>query len=152
MSPLYGQVLVTRSIRWGPPTIAPRSGMRRERFMELVAEALDDLPKEFQRRIQNVAMLVEDVPEAQRQQRRRSPPRPRSIQPRRLILGHYIGTPLTERSVFAVPGGPDRIILYQENIEAVCHNEDEVREQVRLTVIHEVGHYFGLSEEQLRDV
>ncbi|MDP9262946.1 MAG: metallopeptidase family protein, partial [Acidobacteriota bacterium] len=79
-------------------------------------------------------------------------PTPRSSEPATLVLGHYIGTPMTERSVFAVPAGPDRIILYQKNIEAVCRDEREVREQVRLTVIHEVGHYFGMSEEQLRDV
>ncbi|MGH9650812.1 MAG: metallopeptidase family protein, partial [Terriglobales bacterium] len=104
--------------------------MRRERFKELVAEALDTLPEEFRRRMKNVAVLVEDVPEAQRRHLRRNLPRPRSSQPRTLVLGHYIGTPMTERSVFAVPGGPDRIILYQKNIEAVCRDEAEVREQV----------------------
>ena len=126
--------------------------MRRERFKELVAEALDSLPGEFRRQMENVAVLVEDVPREQRERRRRKLPRPRSSQPRTLVLGHYIGTPMTERSVFAVPAGPDRIILYQQNIEAVCRDEREIREQVRLTVIHEVGHYFGMSEEQLRDV
>ena len=126
--------------------------MRRERFKELVAEALDSLPGEFRRRMENVAVLVEDVSREQRERRRRKLPRPRSSAPRTLVLGHYIGTPMTERSVFAVPAGPDRIILYQKNFEAVCRDEREVREQVRLTVIHEVGHYFGMSEEQLRDV
>ena len=126
--------------------------MRRERFKELVAEALDSLPGEFRGRMENVAVLVEDVPREQRERRRRGLPRPRASQPRTLILGHYIGTPMTERSVFALPAGPDRIILYQKNIEAVCRDEREIREQVRLTVIHEVGHYFGMSEEQLRDV
>jgi predicted Zn-dependent protease with MMP-like domain len=126
--------------------------MRRERFLRLVAEALDSLPGEFRRQMKNVAVLVEDVPREQRERRRRKLPRPRSSEPRTLVLGHYIGTPMTERSVFAVPGGPDHILLYQKNIEAVCRDEREVREQVRLTVIHEVGHYFGMSEEQLRDV
>jgi predicted Zn-dependent protease with MMP-like domain len=126
--------------------------MRRERFLRLVAEALDSLPGEFRRQMKNVAVLVEDVPREQRERRRRKLPRPRSSAPATLVLGHYIGTPMTERSVFAVPGGPDRILLYQKNIEAVCRDEREVREQVRLTVIHEVGHYFGMSEEQLRDV
>jgi predicted Zn-dependent protease with MMP-like domain len=126
--------------------------MRRERFKELVAEALDSLPGEFRQRVENVAVLVEDVPREQRERRRRRLPRPRSSGPRTLVLGHYIGTPRTERSVFALPAGPDRIILYQKNIEAVCRDEREIREQVRLTVIHEVGHYFGMSEEQLRDV
>ncbi len=126
--------------------------MRRERFLKLVAEALDDLPEEFRRRMENVAVLVEDVPRAQRERRRRKLPPPRASAPRTLVLGHYIGTPRTERSVFALPGGPDRIILYQKNIEAVCRDEREIREEVRLTILHEVGHYFGMSEEQLRDV
>jgi predicted Zn-dependent protease with MMP-like domain len=126
--------------------------MRREQFQKLVAEALDSLPGEFRQRIENVAVLVEDVPREQRKRRRRKLPPPRSSEPATLVLGHYIGTPITERSVFAVPAGPDRIILYQKNIEAVCRDEREIREQVRLTVIHEVGHYFGMSEEQLRDV
>ena len=126
--------------------------MRRERFKELIAEALDDLPEEFRRRMENVAVLVEDVPRAQRERRRRKLPPPRASTPRTLVLGHYIGTPRTERSVFALPAGPDRIVLYQKNIEAVCRDEREIREEVRLTIIHEVGHYFGMSEEQLRDV
>jgi len=129
--------------------------MRRERFTELVADALDSLPTEFRRRMKNVAVLVEDVPAEQRQRERElrdSAPRPRGMQNQPLILGHFIGTPATERSVFAVPGGPDRVILYQKNIEAVCRDEREIRQQVRLTLIHEVGHYFGMSEEQLRDV
>ena len=54
--------------------------------------------------------------------------------------------------MFDVPSGPDRIVLYQKNIEAVCSNEDEIRQEVRLTVIHELGHYFGMTEAQLGDV
>jgi predicted Zn-dependent protease with MMP-like domain len=126
--------------------------MRREKFTELVAEAMDSLPAEFRRRMKNVVVLVEDVPAEQRERERNSPPRPRSAPPKTLILGHFIGTSATERSVFAIPGGPDRVILYQKNIEAVCRSEQEIREQVRLTLIHEVGHYFGMSEEQLKDV
>ena len=126
--------------------------MRREKFTELVADALDSLPKEFRRRMKNVVVLVEDVPAEQRERSRRKSPPPRSSAPKTLILGHFIGTAATERSVFAIPGGPDRVILYQKNIEAVCRTEQQVREQVRLTLVHEVGHYFGMSEEQLRDV
>ena len=54
--------------------------------------------------------------------------------------------------LFDLPSGPDHIVLYQKNIEAVCSSEAEVRQQIRLTVIHELGHYFGLDEEQLKDV
>lgn len=125
--------------------------------MELVGEALDSLPKEFRRRIKNVAVLVEDVPAEQRERERLvrrndAAPRPRAAPPKSLILGHFIGTATTHKSVFDVPRGPDHVILYQKNIEAVCRSEREIREQVRLTLIHEVGHYFGMSEEQLRDV
>jgi predicted Zn-dependent protease with MMP-like domain len=126
--------------------------MRRERFTDIVAEALDDLPAGFRRRMKNIAVLVEDVPAEQRARSRRKLPPPRSSQPRTLVLGHFIGTATTEKSVFGVPGGPDHVILYQKNIEAVCGSEQEIREQIRLTLIHEVGHYFGMNEEQLRDV
>ena len=69
-----------------------------------------------------------------------------------MLLGIFHGVPRTTKSVFDLPTGPDHIVLYQKNIEAVCSNEEEVREQIRLTVIHELGHYFGMSEDQLRDV
>jgi predicted Zn-dependent protease with MMP-like domain len=59
--------------------------------------------------------------------------------------------PATKKSTFDQPG-PITSLLYQKNIEAVCSNEAEVREQIRLTVIHELGHYFGMDENQLKDV
>jgi predicted Zn-dependent protease with MMP-like domain len=60
--------------------------------------------------------------------------------------------PATKKSVFDLSTGPDYIVLYQKNIEAVCSSEVEIRKQVRLTVIHELGHYFGMDEEQLKHV
>ena len=123
--------------------------MRRERFTELVAEALDSLPRRFRERIRNVAVLVEDYPPGQARGRAA---RPRHLAPRRLTMGVFVGTPATQKSVFSVPTGPDHIVLYQKNIEAVCHSEREIREQIRRTVVHEFGHYFGLDEEALRDV
>ncbi len=118
--------------------------MKREHFVKVVEEALDSLPQEFRSRIQNVAVLVEDVPPNQ--------PSPKSGQQRQLLLGVFHGVPTTKRSIFDLPSGPDHIVLYQKNIESVCSNDAEVREQIRLTVIHELGHYFGLDEEQLKDV
>ncbi|SRR5271157_2023802 len=117
--------------------------MKREHFIKVVEEALDSLPQEFRSHIRNVAVLVEDMPPNQ--------PSPRSRQ-RRLVLGVFHGVPTTKKSIFDLPSGPDHIVLYQKNIEAVCSGEAEVREQIRLTVIHELGHYFGLDENQLRDV
>jgi predicted Zn-dependent protease with MMP-like domain len=118
--------------------------MKREHFVKVVEETLDSLPQEFRKRIRNVAVLVEDVP-----------PNQRSLKPGqhgRLLLGIFHGVPTTKKSTFDLPSGPDHIVLYQKNIEAVCSSDAEVREQIRLTVIHELGHYFGLDEEQLKDV
>lgn len=123
--------------------------MKRERFIELVQEALDSLPEQFRSRMHNVAVLVEDLPPAQ--EARRRAPRPRAL-PRRLVMGVFVGTPATQKSVFDLRSGPDYIILYQKNIEAVSRNDEDVRREVRQTVMHEIGHYFGLSEDELRDV
>jgi len=69
-----------------------------------------------------------------------------------LLLGIFHGVPATKKSVFDLPTGPAHIVLYQNNIEAVCSSEAEVRHQIRQTLMHELGHYFGMTEEQLRDV
>jgi predicted Zn-dependent protease with MMP-like domain len=118
--------------------------MTREKFNQLVSEALDSLPAEFRRRIDNVAVLVEDRPAQEPPSAPGAPPR--------LLLGVFHGVPLTQRSTFQLPFGPSEIVLYQKNIEAVCRDDEEIRQQVRRTVIHEFGHYFGMTEEQLEGV
>lgn len=118
--------------------------MKREDFVKVVEETLDSLPRQFRSRIRNVAVLVEDFPSNQ--------PRRQPEKQKRLLLGLFHGVPKTKKSSFDLPTGPDHIVLYQKNIEAVCSNEAEVREQIRLTVIHELGHYFGMDENQLKDV
>jgi predicted Zn-dependent protease with MMP-like domain len=120
--------------------------MERERFVGLVEEVLDSLPEKFRERIQNLAVMVEDRPPGSVVRRRFGSGR------QGLILGVYQGVPATQRSVFDLPHGPDRIVIYQKNIEAVCRSEVEIRHQVRQTVLHEIGHYFGMSEEELKDV
>jgi predicted Zn-dependent protease with MMP-like domain len=89
--------------------------MNRETFMKVVEDSLDSLPKEFRSRIQNVAILVEDLPPDQAQ--------PELGQQRRLLLGIFHGVPRTQKSIFDLPTGPDHIVLYQKNIEAVCSND-----------------------------
>ena len=118
--------------------------MKRKHFVKVVAEALDSLPQEFRSRFRNLAVLVEDMPPNQ--------PPPRAGQRRRLLLGLFHGVPTTKKSIFDLPTGPDYVVLYQKNIEAVCSSEAEVCEQIRLTIIHELGHYFGMDENQLKDV
>jgi predicted Zn-dependent protease with MMP-like domain len=118
--------------------------MKSEDFVKVAEGTLDWLPEEFRSRIQNVAILVEDFP------RTKLPSRPG--QPRRLLLGVFHGVPATQRSVFDLSVGPSHIVLYQKNIEAVCSNDAEVRHQIRQTLIHKLGHYVDMTEEQLRDV
>jgi predicted Zn-dependent protease with MMP-like domain len=116
--------------------------MKRQHFVKVVEETLDSLPREFRSRIRNVAVLVEDLP----------PNQPSPTHRKRLLLGLFHGVPMTRKSTFDLPTGPDHVVLYRKNIEAVCTTEAEVRRQIRLTVIHELGHYFGMDEEQLKDV
>ena len=115
--------------------------MKRERFHKLVAEALDALPEKFRARIRNVAVVVEEMPRDDEEAGRED-----------LLMGIFEGTPATEKSVWDASAGPDRVVLYQKNIEAVCDSDAEIVEEVRLTVLHEFGHYFGMNEEQLEDV
>jgi predicted Zn-dependent protease with MMP-like domain len=96
--------------------------MKREDFVKFAEETLDSLPEEFRIRIQNVAILVEDFPAYQRP--------PKLGQRRRLHLRIFHGVAATKRSVFNLPTGPDHIVLYQKNIEAVCSSKAEVRHQI----------------------
>ena len=111
--------------------------MDRDRFAKLVEESFRQLPRQFRRRLTNVAITIEDYPAR--------------AEERGLLLGLFHGVPLTEKSTFYA-GLPDRIVIYQKNIEALCRNEDEVRQQIRETLLHELGHYFSLQEEELHDV
>jgi predicted Zn-dependent protease with MMP-like domain len=127
--------------------------MDRERFVKLVEEALNTLPAEFRRRIHNLAVLVEDQPPEQLRKRNRGGAQDLgSPKTDTVVLGVFQGVPATKRSVFSVSAGPDLIVLYQKNIEAVCSNDSEIRHEVRQTVLHELGHYFGMDEAQLKDV
>jgi predicted Zn-dependent protease with MMP-like domain len=127
--------------------------MEREKFFKLVEEALDALPARFRKRMQNVSVLVEDLPPEQLAQgASRNEGVVDSDDAEVLVLGVFEGVPTTGKSAFDLPAGPDRIVLYQKNIEAVCSDEAEIRREIHLTVVHELGHYFGMSEAQLEDV
>jgi predicted Zn-dependent protease with MMP-like domain len=113
--------------------------MGHEQFRSLVGEALDQLPEQFHRMMRNVEVVVEDRP-------------PSSVQGRfkGLILGLYQGVPLNRRSHQAM-ALPDKISIYKRNIEQVCSTSDEVKQQIRITVMHEIGHHFGLNEHEIRE-
>ena len=112
--------------------------MERKKFERLVEEALAELPARYRELLENVVIIVEDYPKGQR----------KHPDDEDLLMGEFVGVPRTEKSVFE-PGPPDQVFLYQKNIEAVCETEEEIREEVRLTVLHELGHYFGLEEDEL---
>lgn len=114
----------------------------RERFEKLVAEAIDELPDEFQKKIQNLDVVVETEPSGEilKQQ---------GIRGRGTLLGLYQGVPLEKRGVGYGNVLPDRITIYQRPIESLCKNEFEIKARVRQVFMHEVGHHFGMSEKDL---
>ncbi len=111
--------------------------MSREAFEEAVGDALDLVPAELAQQMSNVVVLVEDeAPE--------SDPH---------LLGLYEGTPLTERDSWWAAGSlPDRITIYRLPTLAVCESVEEVVEEVAVTVVHEIAHHFGISDERLHEL
>jgi predicted Zn-dependent protease with MMP-like domain len=112
------------------------------RFARLVGEALADLPPAFARRLDNVAVVIADRP---------SPAKLRALGlgPDETLFGLYEGTPLGERGTGYHLALPDRVTIYREPILEACATTLEMKEEIRLTVIHELGHHFGLSDDEL---
>jgi predicted Zn-dependent protease with MMP-like domain len=119
--------------------------MTRERFTRLVEEALREIPPRFRREMRNVAVVVEDEPSAEVLD-------DVEVEPGETLFGLYQGTPLPERGWSYGNTLPDRISIYQGPIEEACADDDEIRECVAETVIHEFGHYFGMSEEEIEEI
>ena len=111
-------------------------------FDQLVEQALDELPEPFAEFLSEVPIEVRDRP---------TPAQLKKVGIRRgsLLLGLYEGRPLTTRSVEDSGRMPDVIYIFQESIQWVCDNEQELVEQVRKTVLHEIGHHFGMDEDDL---
>jgi predicted Zn-dependent protease with MMP-like domain len=123
----------------GPPVrigyLARVFAVSNEHFDRLIAEALESIPDDLASAMENVAIFVEDEAEG------------------RNLLGLFVGVPLTRRtpgSYFGVM--PDRITLYKNAISRASNSEEDVREQVRTTVIHEIAHHFGISDERLKEL
>ncbi len=119
--------------------------MTRAAFEQLVAEALTLIPRRFQREMTNLALVVETEPSAELLEEM-------EIEPPDSLYGLYQGTPLPERTWAFGNVLPDRITLFQRPIEEDCEDDDEVRAIIGETLIHEVGHYFGLSEEEIEEI
>ena len=110
--------------------------MSRERFEKLVNDALDEVPDELAALVENVVVLVEDEPPADDPH----------------LLGFYDGTPLTERDSRYAGVVPDRILIFRNPTLRMCEDEDEVVEEVRVTVVHEIAHFFGIDDDRLHDL
>jgi predicted Zn-dependent protease with MMP-like domain len=119
--------------------------MTRKRFERLVAEAITLIPRRFRREMDNLALVVEDQPSLELLAEM-------DIEPPDSLYGLYQGTPLPERTWAFGNVLPDKITIYQRPIEEDCEDEDEVRAVIGETLIHEVGHYFGLSEEEIQEI
>lgn len=108
-------------------------------------EAVALLPPELLQSVHNVDIVIERRPTAMDR-------KAAGLGRGGLLLGLYHGIPLTKRGEYYNLVAPDKISIYQEHIEAICSNDDEVREQVRKTVLHELGHYFGIDDDRLHEL
>lgn len=116
----------------------------RDRFEELVREALEGLPENFQQRLDNVVVIVQSEPTQEHRDYH-------SLGPGETLFGLYEGVPMTERGSYA-PLVPDRITVFQRPLERHCSSEEQLVEEVRNTVIHEVAHFFGLDDDRLHEL
>lgn len=119
--------------------------MTRSEFEVLVRDALSLIPRDFRRRFENVEVVVEDAPSTALLIEM-------GYEPGETLFGLYQGTPLTERGWAHGNDLPDRIVIYQRSLEDAFTDPDEMFEEVCLTLIHEAGHYFGLSEDEIEAI
>jgi predicted Zn-dependent protease with MMP-like domain len=120
--------------------------MTEKRFQQIIADALDSLPNKFREAMANIAVVVEDWPDEDILAHM-------GIDSKNDLFGLYHGTPLPERN--HEDGAmllPDVITLYRRPLEHACRTESELRREIRITLLHEIGHYFGLDEERLGEL
>jgi predicted Zn-dependent protease with MMP-like domain len=116
-----------------------------EEFEGLVAEAINSLPEKFKEKMENIAIAIENLPSQELliEMKIKSPYG---------LLGLYRGVPYPRRGIWYRNVLPDKIIIFKKPIEVRCRNREDIKESVRRVVIHEIGHYFGLNEADLRKI
>jgi predicted Zn-dependent protease with MMP-like domain len=119
--------------------------MKQRQFELLVDKALESLPPQFQQLLDNVAIFIEDRPS-------RSLLRELGMSANDTLLGLYEGVPQTERTSSYDLVTPDRITLFQRPIEDSCDTDAEAAEEIRRTILHEVGHHFGIDDNRLDEI
>lgn len=113
-------------------------------FHRLVDESIETIPEIFKSKLDNIVFIIEDYPGADDMRRL-------NLKDITSLLGLYSGVPYTHRSTWYAGTVPDRILLFRKNIEAVCRSEEELRSKIREVIIHEIAHYFGMGEKEIRD-
>jgi predicted Zn-dependent protease with MMP-like domain len=115
----------------------------KRKFDYYVKRALKELPDEFKEKMDNLVISVEPYPSG-------ADLASLGIRDRRMLLGIFRGVPFgTVSSFYSGPVMPSEIVLFEKNIESMADTEDKLVEQIRITLLHEIGHYFGMSEEEL---
>jgi predicted Zn-dependent protease with MMP-like domain len=119
--------------------------MDRERFEELVARAISDLPEEFRAKLENIDVVVEDSPTRHQLAKLR-------LRRGETLLGLYEGVPRTRRGSHYGLVPPDKITIFQKTIEAKCRSDDEITAEIQKVVRHEIAHHFGIGDARLQQI
>ena len=117
----------------------------RKRFETLVATALDGLPPSIQEAMSNVDVVIEEWPTDQQYAEL-------GLAPEEWLFGLYEGTPLIERGVLAEPLMPDKITIFKGPLEEACESEEQITDEIRRTVVHEIAQHFGIDEDRLAEL
>jgi predicted Zn-dependent protease with MMP-like domain len=113
-------------------------------FNRLVDESLETIPELFKSKLDNIVFIIEDYPGVDDMRRLK-------LNDRTSLLGLYSGVPYTHRTTWYGGTVPDRILLFKKNIEVLCRTEAELRSKIREVIIHEIAHYFGMGEKEIRE-
>jgi predicted Zn-dependent protease with MMP-like domain len=127
------------------PQKGKKMRISRKDFEDSVERALELIPDMFRSQLNNITIVVEDNPSQELL-------REMGIPPGETLFGVFTGVPLSERSVIEPPLYPDVILIFREPLMGACQSLAELEEEIAITVLHEVAHYVGLSEEQIEDL
>ena len=119
--------------------------MERGAFEILISDAIRDLPEEFRSKLKNVAIIVQDYPSEDLLEQVGVPEGD-------TLFGLYEGVPLTQRGFFDAPLHPDRILIFQRAIEDECDSPEKIKEELRITLVHEIAHFFGMDDDYLKEI
>jgi predicted Zn-dependent protease with MMP-like domain len=119
--------------------------INRKEFEDAVERALEMIPQMFRAQLNNMTIAVEDRPYPDLL-------RELNVPPGEMLFGVFTGIPLPERSITEPPLYPDAILIFMEPLMTACHSREELEEEIAITVVHELAHYLGLSEERLEEL